>query len=489
MSASALPGGATPSGTRRGADSFGAGARALGRTGLTVSPVGFGASRARDDAPLHRRALADALRGGVNLVDTSAHASEGRSERLVGRMIANLVQHGEIRREQLVVVSRVGQAPEEGELTADVPADAIHSLSGGGVRCLHPSFLQAQVDASLRRLGLARIDVLLLHEPTPGTSDDTLRAAFAALEGLVQQGAIGAYGLSSSRLAKTPTDADALSLQRMVALARDAGGADHHLAVIRLPLNLFELGATVPGGTLAVAAEHDLGVLGHRALEAWVGTPPSLLRIADVPEAHGDRQAADDALARVRKLEAQWADGLGQQLRVGPDDNAVDLFRWGQELSPRLDTMRLEQWTRLRHDVVATHLGQTSAALLRALEGDVRDAFAQWWERYGTTLHEAFEAIEAVLRSRGRGWARQTADALDPLLPGPWRALPLSNKAVLTALSAPVSCVAVGMRQPGYVRDVLRLREHPVRLLGAGAGPVDFDAVASAMSALPHEPV
>lgn len=69
MSAERLGGAATRAGTLRGSEVFEAGARTLGRTGYTVSPVGFGGYRVRDDSPAHRRALAEALRNGVNLVD------------------------------------------------------------------------------------------------------------------------------------------------------------------------------------------------------------------------------------------------------------------------------------------------------------------------------------------------------------------------------------------------------------------------------------
>jgi aryl-alcohol dehydrogenase-like predicted oxidoreductase len=471
VSGSALRGTATGPGTRRGADSFGVGARTLGRTGLTVSPIGFGAARVRDDSALHTRALADALRGGVNLIDTSAHAVGGSGERLVGKMLANLVQHGEVRREQIVVVSRVGRSV------------------GSETSSIDPASIRAQLDASLERLGLERLDVLLLHDPERSEGEDLdarLSLAFDELELMVQSGRIGWYGVSSGGFAEPPGSERALSLQHLLRLAESVGGAAHHFGVARMPLNLFELGAALPRGdapsTMAVAAAADVGVLAHRSLDAFVEHGPAMIRLANVPEVGGDVAAADEVLGRVRKLEAEWATGLGQQLMVGPDENAVDLFRWGQELAPRLSAMTLEQWTHLRHEVVAPHLGRTSATLLEALEGEPRQAFASWWERYGTVLHEAFEAVEAALRSRRRDLAGRITDALGPVLPSPWQGLPLSNQAILTALSAPVSCVAVGMRQPGYVHDVLALREHPVRLLGASAGPVDFGALARAMA-------
>lgn len=424
----------------------------------------------RDDSALHRRALADALRGGVNLIDTSAHATGGGGERLVGTMLANLVQHGELRREQVVVVSRVGPPPDSDASTLD------------------PATIRAQLEASLERLALERLDVLLLHEPERSAGDaleQRLAVAFDELERMVGQGRIGWYGVSSGGFAEPEDSPRALSLQQLLTIASSVGGSAHHFGVARMPLNLFELGAVASRGdgpsTVEVAAAADVGVLAHRSLDAFVERGPSMLRLADVPDAHGDLETAEEILGRVRKLEAQWATGLGKQLMVGPDENAIDLFRWGQELAPRLRSMTLAQWTHLRHEVVAPHLGRTSAALLDALEGDAREAFARWWGTYGTALHEAFEAVEGALRSRRRDIAGRIRDALGPVLPAPWGGLPLSNQAILTALSAPVSCVAVGMRQPGYVHDVLALREHPVRLLGASAGPVDFGALARAM--------
>jgi hypothetical protein len=78
----------------------------------------------------------------------------------------------------------------------------------------------------------------------------------------------------------------------------------------------------------------------------------------------------------------------------------------------------------------------------------------------------------------------ELAARLDPCLPAPWRSLPLSRKVVLSLLSAPVSCVLVGMRQPGYVADMLALREHPVRLLSAAAGAADLGAIGRSFAPL-----
>lgn len=516
-----LPGAATVEGTLRGAESWDAGARTLGRTGLRVSPVGFGGYRVRDDSPLHRRALADALRGGVNLVDTSTNYGDGRSEALVGLVLQNLVQQGELRREHVVVVSKAGYLQGQNLARArarSTPFPEGVELGPDLAHCIHPEFLRAQLDESLRRLGLERLDVLLLHNPeyflehahAQGVEREAareqfrgrLRAAFAHLEEEAHAGRIGWYGVSSNGFVVGADEPTFTSPSDVVAAARTAGGDSHRLGVLQLPMNLLELGAlaqahptgagTGEGNTarspLQVAQAHDLGVLVNRPLNAWgrIDGREQLVRLA---EQSGQDEASDglaDALARVRKLEAQWATGLGARLRTeeGGDD-AIDLFRWGQELTrgvPQLGS--LEQWQRLRHEVIAPHLGRTSATLLGALEGEARQGFAAWWETYGTAMHGVFSAVEEHLGRRHRALAHELSERLDPCLPAPWRPLPLSRKAVLSLLSAPVSSVLVGMRQPGWVADMLALREHPVRLLSAAAGAADLHGIARAFAPL-----
>lgn len=513
MSVDRLGGAATPDGTRRGAEVFEAGARTLGRTGLIVSPVGFGGYRVRDDSPVHRRALADALRSGINLVDTSTNYGDGRSERLVGLVLGGLVQRGEVRREGVTVVTKVGylQGSNLARARARTPAyPEIVEVDDDLAHCIHPQFVRDQIEESLARLGLAHIDVLLLHNPEyflahgaagrePGDARaayrNRLAAAFEVLEEQVAAGRIGAYGVSSNGFVVSPSDPRLTTVHEVLALARQVGGETHHLSVVQMPMNLFELGAALerqPAGDtertpLQVAAEADLGVLVNRPLQAFapISGRTRLLRLtdADAPGPPGDDAAV--CLAAVRKLEAQWADDLGSRLRTSEGDDASGLFRFGQELSRRLDELEsLEEWQRLRHQVIAPHLGRTSAELLAALPAPERDEFAAWWERYGAALHAAFSAIERRLGADRQALAQRLRERLDPCLPEPWRGLPLSRKAVLALLGAPIGSVLVGMRQPRYVYDMVALREHPVRLLSAAAGAADLAAISAALADL-----
>jgi len=117
--------------------------RPFGRTGLYVSPLGFGAAPIgylNTDQDQAGRTINLLLDAGVNLIDTAA-AYEGSES-----MIATAVGH---RREQFVLVSKCGPK------LPDV-ADAAWS----------PKLIAASVDRSLARLKTDRLDVVLLHSCT-----------------------------------------------------------------------------------------------------------------------------------------------------------------------------------------------------------------------------------------------------------------------------------------------------------------------------------
>ena len=132
----------------------------LADTGLMVSRAGFGCYRVDDATPEHHMALTTALRAGINLVDTSSNYTDGSSERLVGRVLAELSQAGKVSREQVVVVSKAGYL--QGSNLKDAqeraargePYAEVVPFGEGLEQCLHPEFLADQLSASLERLGL-----------------------------------------------------------------------------------------------------------------------------------------------------------------------------------------------------------------------------------------------------------------------------------------------------------------------------------------------
>ena len=261
--AGAQAGAATPAGTlthaeRRG-DAHDLGYGPLGRTGLTVCRLGFGGYRVDTETPVHRAALERALGSGVNLIDTSTNYADGGSEELVGQVVGDLVRAGRIEREsdrhRLEDRLRPGAEPRPGP-GARGPRDG-RSPSGavpGELLALRPPGVsRGPARAVARPSGVSRPSTCACST-TRSTSSRMRRsasegrssrsgtsstggslAAFRFFEGEVAGGRLRWYGVSSNTVAQPVDDPEATSLTRMLAAAREAGGPDHHFAVLQLP--------------------------------------------------------------------------------------------------------------------------------------------------------------------------------------------------------------------------------------------------------------
>lgn len=486
-----LSGRATTAATAAHAQRFGLPPRRLGRSGLLVAPVGFGGYRVHIDVAMHRQALDEALRAGVNLVDTSANYTDGGSERLIGAGLAALIGSGVVTREAIVVVTKIGYM--QGEALAhgrrrgypevvEYQAECWH--------CIHPEYLADQLAISRGRLGLATVDVLLLHNPEyffidrrnrSGRVDeadrdvfyDRIRRAFEFLEQAVARGEIAHYGVSSNGFAYAASAHDRTDLARMLQIAREVGGDNHHFAVAQLPRNLYELGAHPAGDPacpLAVAAAHDVGVLTNRPLNAFISEPPRTIRLADVTGPQGQPRDPAPLLREAQRREDDWQQGLGRRVadELASTDSDPGLreqllrhtFRWGHELGRSLASIRdLQHWLHVRNGVIATHMGQVSNTLLSQLTGALLQAFREWWEDYSAALLAALDGVEDGFRAQAQAACEAIGDRLAQAVPDAWSELPLSQRAVLALLATqpPISAVLVGMRRPAYVHDMTAL--------------------------------
>ena len=305
--------------------------RSLGSSGLSASCLGFGTYRVDDSTPEHREALIQALSPGINVVDTSTNYTDGASERLVGSVIHELIDTETIRRDEVIVVSKIGyvqgqnyrlavEREERGE-----PFPEMIRMEEGLWHCIHPEFLADQLERSLDRLELKSIDVCLLHNPEYFLSEAVrhgdpldesrdefyrrLQKAFVFFESQIVEGRIGCYGMSSNAAASPASGPDAPSLMRTLEAARAGGGDSHGFRVLQLPLNLLEDGAVFEHNSgpddnrtvLQIADENDVAVLTNRPLNAFgAGT---LMRLADVtPE--GPDIAFDEEIAKSVKRAA-----------------------------------------------------------------------------------------------------------------------------------------------------------------------------------------
>lgn len=179
----------------------------LGRTGLKVSVVGLGCGNfggigsapaffGKGETEAEAFALMDAAwELGINWFDTADAYGGGRSEAWIGKWLHG---KGAAVRDQLILSSKVFNPVGEG-------------VNDRGLSRRH---IYREVEASLRRLGVERLDMYLIHEPDPETPlEETLRA----LDDLIRQGKlhyIGASNMPGWLMAKALWISDKYNLHR-----------------------------------------------------------------------------------------------------------------------------------------------------------------------------------------------------------------------------------------------------------------------------------
>ncbi len=258
-----IPGRATAEGTARRRTRFEGhldrGAYRHSPLGLHLSSIGLGTYLGEADDATDARyadAAAEAPDTGVNVFDTAINYRHQRSERSIGRALANLADAGELRRDELVVATKGGYVAFDGSLPRD-PARWFHETfvaSGilhpedvaAGCHAMTPRYLEDQIGRSLANLRLETVDIYYLHNPETQLPEvgreefgRRLRRSFEHFEQEVERGRIGCYGLATwNGFRVGPGAPDHLSLAETVRIAREVAGDGHHFGVVQLPFSL-----------------------------------------------------------------------------------------------------------------------------------------------------------------------------------------------------------------------------------------------------------
>lgn len=235
--------------------------RHLGKTGLSVSRLAFGAGpistlMVGDDIDRQRAVIAHALALGINWFDTAATYGNGNSEANLGRVLQELDAVATVH-----VATKVRVMPDD---LSDIPGAMRRSLEG-----------------SLRRLRLPRVTLLQLHnsitarrgdEPTSVTPGDVLDGGVAQVfdelrrDGLVLH--LGLTGIGQpAAMAEVISSGIFETIQVPYHLLNPSAGRV-------MPGNFAE---TNYGNIIAACARGNLGVLAIRVLAggALAGNPPS----------------------------------------------------------------------------------------------------------------------------------------------------------------------------------------------------------------------
>jgi len=174
---------------------------AIGKTGLAVTRLGFGTApfgnllQAASEPDLHQAARA-ALTGGVRYFDTAPFYGHGLAEQRTGEALRG------VERGRYVLSTKVGrllkpnpQATTVGPFAGVLPFDVVYDYSYDGT--------MRSFEDSLQRLGLASIDIALIHDLNRRWQGDkieqrygeAMKGAYKALDTLRREGVVKAIGV------------------------------------------------------------------------------------------------------------------------------------------------------------------------------------------------------------------------------------------------------------------------------------------------------
>ncbi len=225
--------------------------RPFGKTGMEITPIGFGAWAigggnwefgwgSQDDqqsiAAIHR-----ALDLGINWIDTAAVYGLGHSEEMVARALDGMSQRPYV----FTKCSMIWNDQRE----------VGHSLKRDSLR--------RELEASLRRLRVDAIDLYQIHWPSP---DPEIEEGWAALAEFKREGKVRHIGVSNFNVEQ---------LQRAAAIAP--------VETLQPPYSLLE--RDVEAEILPYAREHNIGVIVYSPMASGLLTGAMTReRVAAMPQ-------------------------------------------------------------------------------------------------------------------------------------------------------------------------------------------------------------
>jgi aryl-alcohol dehydrogenase-like predicted oxidoreductase len=239
--------------------------RRLGTTDLEITTVGFGAWAIggagwaygwgpQDDAG-SVAAIRHAVGRGVNWIDTAAIYGLGHSEEIVGRALREIPAS-----ERPFVFTKGGMIPDRERPYAEPARD------------LRPETIRREVEGSLRRLGVERIDLYQFHWPDGiGTP---IEASWLEMGRLVDEGKVRAAGVSNF---------DVTLLERAESV--------RHVDSLQPPFSLIRRDAAAE--LIPRAAAHETGVIVYSPMQSGLLTDTfSLKRLAAMADDDWRRRSA-----------------------------------------------------------------------------------------------------------------------------------------------------------------------------------------------------
>lgn len=259
--------------------------RDLGKTGLKVSEVGFGASSLGGvfhdfDEQRGIEAVFAAIEAGINLIDVSPYYGHYKAEQVLGKALK------QIPRDKFIISTKVGRYGKDGKNTWDYSAKRA----------------QESVYESMERLNIDYIDIINVHDiefqgRMEGGLDKVINETLPALHELKQKGVVGHVGCTDLQLEnlKYVIEHSPKGTVESVMNFCHFCLCDDKLVDF---LGFFEMYGV---GVLS-ASPFSMGLLTERGVPAWHPAPKGLVRVC--------KEAAEHCKAKgypIEKLAMQFA--------------------------------------------------------------------------------------------------------------------------------------------------------------------------------------
>ena len=264
----------------------------FGRTGLEITPVGFGAwaiggsnwafGWGEQDDHESVSAIQRALELGINWVDTAAQYGLGHSEEVVRRAVEGV--------EPRPLIFTKGGQPEGPNRTS--------------YQSLRRDSLRRECEGSLERLGVDAIDLYQIHWPIP---DDEVEEGWSTLAQLKEEGLVRHIGASNFSVGQ---------LERAESISP--------VEALQPPYSLLD--REVEAEILPYCEEHGIGVIVYSPMSSGLLTGRMTReRIASLPDDDWRRQSArfrEPELSRALEL-VERVKAIAERHGVSPGAVAV----------------------------------------------------------------------------------------------------------------------------------------------------------------------
>ncbi len=200
--------------------------------------------------------IKQAVRSGINLIDTASNYRYGESEKEIGIALQELFASDEITRENIIVCSKGGFI----QLSYPFPKNPYEWINENIINanlalaedieldqhCMTPDFLEYSCKKSLENLQLSCLDIYFLHNPEMQLTRlgkeafyKEIEKIFIRFEKLADEGLFKYYGVAVwNAFILDVSEAEYISLEKLVRIAQKVGGENHRFRYIQTPFNI-----------------------------------------------------------------------------------------------------------------------------------------------------------------------------------------------------------------------------------------------------------